>query len=150
MEKTPTLVYHEGRVDHQDQEYIYVRILSQSACSSCHAKGMCSATDMKEKIIEVKRLAEMKFADGDPVLLEMKKSMGQSAVILAYLLPFLLFIATLIISSAYLSEAYSGLLALAVLVPYYLVLYASRRFLSQRFYFSVRPKPLGFTFLCNP
>lgn len=91
----------------------------------------------------------MNYSDGDSVLLEMKKSMGQGAVVLAYLIPFILFITTLIISSSYLSEGYAGLLAILVLAPYYLVLYLSRNLISQRFYFSIKPKPTGFTFTCN-
>jgi len=68
----------------------------------------------------------------------MKQSLGNFAVFLGYILPFLVLLATLIISiSAGLSEGIAGLLSLGILVPYFFVLYQLRSKLSKKFSFQL-------------
>ena len=43
------MIEHEGIIEHIDGNHIKVRILQQSACSACHAKGYCTAADSSEK-----------------------------------------------------------------------------------------------------
>jgi len=45
-------IIHPGIIERISGEKVFVRILSQSACSACHAKGACSVADAEEKIIE--------------------------------------------------------------------------------------------------
>ncbi len=142
-------VYHEGIVDHQDQHKVYVRILSMSACNACHAKGMCSTMDMKEKIVEVKKIAAQSFADGAPVILEMKRSLGHKAVILAYLIPFILVVSTLLIVSSFAGEGVAGLSSLFILLPYFLILNLFRKRWNNTFQFTARPKPADFSLQCS-
>ncbi|MBK7029982.1 MAG: SoxR reducing system RseC family protein [Bacteroidales bacterium] len=150
MERSIENVYHEGLIDHQDQRKLYVKILSQSACNACHAKGMCTTMDMKEKIVEVEKVTTQSFADGTPVLLEMKKSLGHKAVILAYLIPFILVISTLLIVSSFASEGVAGLSALSILLPYFLILNLFRKRWNSTFQFTARPRPADFSMHCNP
>ena len=46
-------IEHEGIVDHISDKAIRVKIMSMSACASCHAKGACTVADMEEKEVEV-------------------------------------------------------------------------------------------------
>ena len=46
-------INHNGIIEKIDGGTVYVRIIQQSACSGCHAKSMCTASESKEKIIEV-------------------------------------------------------------------------------------------------
>ncbi|HNX42819.1 MAG TPA: SoxR reducing system RseC family protein [Bacteroidales bacterium] len=132
-------VSHQGRIVEMDDQKISVQIISLSACATCRAKGMCSASDMTEKLIEVKNEHKYVFHQGDHVNLVMKQSMGNKAVILGYFLPFVLLLITLLISSQYTGELYAGLLSLGILVPYYILLYLLRGRLSKSFNFKIEP-----------
>ena len=129
-------IIHDGIVDHMTADAVFVRILSKSACSECHSKSMCSVSEMTEKLIEVKQNATG-FTNGELVNVILDRSLGNKAVLLGYFIPFLILIFTLILSSAFLSELWAGLLSLALLVPYYLVLYLLKERLSKTFHFRI-------------
>ena len=129
-------IIHEGIVDHMTADAVFVRILSKSACAECHSKSMCSVSEMTEKLIEVKQKASG-FDNGELVNVILDRSLGNKAVLLGYFIPFLLLIFTLIISSVFLSELWAGLLSLAVLVPYYMVLFLLKDRLSKTFNFRI-------------
>ncbi len=130
---------HSGIVKKVDAEFTYVSIVSQSACASCHAKGACNITDLQEEVVEVPHGGPPAYQVGDRVEVVMRKSLGTRAVMLGYVLPFLLVIATMItVLSISGSEGLAGLLSLGVLVPYYLALYMGRKRLKRTFTFSLR------------
>ena len=129
---------HEGVVDHVEGEVAKVRIFSQSACASCHAKGACSAADQEEKFIDVP-LRGMTLKNGEKVRVLVARRLGLRAVAMGYIYPFLLLMAVLVIlTSAGVDELKSGLLALGSLVPYYLGLFLFRKRLESRFTFSIQ------------
>jgi len=134
-------ISHQGCIVGIDDQKIKVQILSQSACSSCSAKGMCAAYEMTEKMIEVRNDHKHGYKTGEHVDLVMTQSMGNKAVILGYGLPFVLVLVTLLIVTQFVPEFYAGLVSLAILAPYYLVLYYFKDRLSNTFNFKI--KPLG-------
>lgn len=130
---------HKGTIKNIDAHSYFVSIISQSACSSCHSKGVCSVTEMQEKMIEVSRKPGESFDIGDTVEIIMNKSMGTKAVLIGYIIPFVLLLITLIAAFKLLdSEGLSGLISLSILILYYLVLYFLRDRLKKTFTFSIR------------
>jgi len=129
-------IIHEGIIDHISADSVFVRILSKSACAACHSNGMCSVSEMTEKLVEVK-VNNPNLSVGQIVNVILDRSLGNKAVVLGYLVPFLLLIVTLLIASQFLSEVLSGLFAVAVLVPYYLLLSVFKNRLSKTFYFYI-------------
>jgi sigma-E factor negative regulatory protein RseC len=128
-----------GIISHIDNESIYVSIQTQSACSSCHSKGVCSVTEMKEKIIEIPREQNETFKIGDHVTVLMEKSMGTKAVLLGYIIPFFLLLMSLILSMEFFqSEIIAGILAIGLLAVYYISLYITRDKIKKKFRFSIR------------
>ncbi len=112
-------------------------IINQSACSSCHANGACSAADMLEKEVEIYNFKNS-YTPGQAVTILFKESKGFTALFFGYVLPFILILLTLIISNSILNnELLSGLLSLAILVPYYIGLYLFRHRLKKVFNFEV-------------
>jgi sigma-E factor negative regulatory protein RseC len=97
---------------------------------------MCGVSEMTEKLIEVKQNISG-FTQGQAVNVILDRSLGNKAVLLGYFIPFLILVITLLISSLYLSELWSGLLAIAVLIPYYLLLFFFKDKLSKTFYFRI-------------
>jgi positive regulator of sigma E activity len=131
-------IAHPGIVQKVDKDHIDVMVLSQSACSSCHSKSMCSLSEMKEKIIQVPKLNEM-FEPGERVEVVMAESLGLFAVLLSYVVPVAVFIALIIIVVNFTqSEPLAGLISLLFLVAYYFVLYLFRKKLKKKFSFHIR------------
>jgi sigma-E factor negative regulatory protein RseC len=113
-------------------------VITKSACVSCEIQGSCTLSDVKEKIIEVELKTGQNFEKGKAVNVEMKQTTGVWAVLLGYFFPFLLVLAGLIIFTVSgLNQGLAGLLSLALLIPYYLVLYFSRSYIRKRFTFRV-------------
>lgn len=131
-------ITHEGIIDHIENDTIFVRILSESACSACHSKTMCSVSEMIEKLVEVKGGASS-YTAGQSVTVILDRTLGNKAVFLGYLLPFILMFVTLIIASSFLAELWAGLLAIAILIPYYFSLFIFKKSLSRAFTFRIEP-----------
>ncbi len=133
-----TLIYHDGIVQSAGTDRVFVRILSQSACSSCHSKSLCSALDIKEKIIEIETPEARAFTAGEAVTVSMAETSGWKAVVLAYFLPFVILMTVLVAAVDITgSEMAGGLAALGILIPYYWMLYILRKFIKKNFIFSV-------------
>lgn len=131
-------IAHQGIIESINTDCVKVKIVSMSACSSCHAKGACNASDMEEKIIEALPNGKP-LKPGDWVTILAKESMGFKALFLGYLLPFLLVLGVLIVAtSAAINETKAGILSLAVLIPYYLVLYLTREKIKKSFIFEIQ------------
>ena len=128
---------HEGIVQKADEKSVIVSISAASACSGCHAEGSCTLSGKEEKIIEVSGRYNVK--PGDTVTILMKQSMGYAALFLGYLLPLISVIAILIILiSLKVPELVAGLTSLAILIPYYLILYFFRKRINEKFTFTLK------------
>ena len=123
-------INHNGIIEKIDGGTVYVRIIQQSACSGCHAKSMCTASESKEKIIEV---------PDEEVQLCGQSSLGLQAVLLAFVFPLIIVFAAIVTgTSMQWEETTSGLTGLLLLVPYYCILYFLRDKLKKRFIFTLK------------
>lgn len=137
--KNHVIIEHPGIVTSVHEKYVVVSVLSQSACSSCHAKGACSMADMEEKQVNALKIPGTKYEPGQQVNVFMGKNLGHLAVFFGYVLPFLLiFILLFSMVGLGVSEGKAGLASLAVLVPYYGILYLLRNRLNKTFVFYAR------------
>ncbi|MCF8218919.1 MAG: SoxR reducing system RseC family protein [Bacteroidales bacterium] len=139
MENPQDIIRHPGKIVSIDRNEIHVQILSMSACSSCHAKGFCSAADMENKIVDVKNNYQDKFQVGDNVTLVLKRTKGSQAVFLGYIMPFLVVLTGLIVFTTTMdNEGLAGLFSLALLAPYYIILSRYRDKIKERFDFKIQ------------
>lgn len=131
-------INHNGRIEKIEGDTVFVRIIQQSACSGCHAQGMCSASEQKVKIIEVNDNSG-KYRVNEEVMLCGRSSLGLQAVLLAFVIPIILVVAA-IVAGTYLqwNETTSGLTGLLLLVPYYCILYLLREKLKRKFIFTLK------------
>lgn len=133
-------IEHPGIIERIEKDSVFVKILSQSTCASCHAKGMCNMTEMEDKIIEVAGQYNNMYSVGQEVVVVLEPALGTKAVILGYFLPFLILLITLIIALQILSNEWqAGLLSLFILIPYYAVLYFNKSKLKKTFTFNIKP-----------
>lgn len=137
---TNNTIKHLGIVENIQGSHLSVRIVQTSACAACSVKGHCSSADSKDKIIDIVDTAAASYKVGEQVMVIGEMSMGMMAVVLAFIIPFVLLIFSLFLLMALLeNELYAALLSLAVLVPYYFILWLNKTRLKQHFSFTIKP-----------
>lgn len=131
------IIEHDGIVQKTDSKSVTVKILSEAACSGCHAEGSCSLSGVKEKVLEVP--GAWNVESGDNVTILMKKSAGYSAVLLGYVFPLILMVAALVLMiSLKAPELAAGFVSILILVPYYFALWLFRKRISKNFTFTLK------------
>ena len=137
---TNNTIKHLGIVENIQGSHLSVRIVQTSACAACSAKGHCSSADSKDKIIDIIDTAASSYRVGEKVMVIGETSMGMMAVVLAFIIPFILLIFSLFLFMALMeNEPYSALLSLAILIPYYFILWLNKTRLKQKFSFTIKP-----------
>ncbi|MBQ4223061.1 MAG: SoxR reducing system RseC family protein [Prevotella sp.] len=131
-------ISHEGVVEEVRGDSVRVRIVQTSACAACKVAGHCSAAESKEKVVEVVDGRAAAYAPGDSVVVSIEPSTGRRAVILAFVVPFLILVAVLVVALWVTGdEGVAAIVALASLVPYYLLLHGMERRLARKFSFVI-------------
>lgn len=130
-------IIKSGVVESIGDKYIKVRIHNQSACSMCYSKGVCTSLGSGERLIDVEKDRHIVVLPGDTVDIKMISGSGWLAVILGYIVPFVLLISTLIITSEFSSESIAAIASLLVLVPYFLILHFYRNRMKKYFRFTL-------------
>jgi len=139
MSVSKDTIVHPGIINKIENDKIIVNIIAQSACASCHAKGMCSVSDLEEKSIEVLKKSGKNYKTGEKVNVAMESSLGTKAVMIGYVIPFLIVLISLIILTIITNnEGFAGLISLALLIPYYFSVYFHRDKLKKTFTFKIQ------------
>ena len=132
------IIKHRGVVEKVDGAHVTVRIVQTSACAACSAKGLCNASESKEKQIDVFEV-NPSYQIGEEVVLCGTTSMGMRAVLLAFGVPLLIVIVALSISMKMTNDhaLFSSCIALLSIIPYYIIVYACKEKLNRTFSFTI-------------
>ena len=132
------IIKHRGIVEKVEGSHVVVRIVQSSACAACSAKGLCNASESKEKQIDVYEV-NASYRIGEEVVLCGTTSMGMRAVFLAFGIPRLLLLVALFVTMRVTDgdALVSSLVALFAVVPYYLVIYFMKDKLNKTFSFTI-------------
>ena len=132
------IIKHRGIVEKVEDSHVVVRIVQTSACAACSAKGLCNASESKEKQIDVYEV-NASYRIGEEVVLCGTTSMGMRAVFLAFGIPMLLLLFALFVTMRVTDgdALVSSLVALFAVVPYYLVIYFMKDKLNKTFSFTI-------------
>ena len=132
-------VKHTGEVVRIEGGSIYVRMRVNSACSECHARGVCGVDEAKDKIVEVESASVADYKLGEVVEVALQSgTMGAKSVILAYVVPF--FVLTLVLVAVVLAGAGEGVAVLSALIAvglYYVVLYFMQNRIKKEIKFKI-------------
>ncbi len=133
----PKEISQSGIVAEITGEQVRIKFTCYSACSQCHARGICGLPDTKDKEVTVP-LSGLDLHTGDPVKIHMQQSLGFRALFLGYILPFLIVLVSLmVLIPTGAGELMAGLISLGLLVPYYYGLYLLRNMIERSFSFIV-------------
>jgi sigma-E factor negative regulatory protein RseC len=82
-------ICHQGKVKEIKENTLFIEIERSAACASCHAKGACLASQRKDEIVPILTDEPDVYQIGEIVQVNIKRSMGAKAVVIAYLCPFI-------------------------------------------------------------
>jgi sigma-E factor negative regulatory protein RseC len=137
-------IEHQGVIISIDGNIAHVKIEQTSACASCHVKSVCGASEKSEKIIDA-NIIDDTLTIGDQVTIIGQKSLGLQAILLAYVLPFVIIVAVLFIANVFTTnELIIGTCALASLIPYLVILRLMRNRIQAKFQFYAIKKDTKF------
>lgn len=127
------MLEHKGIITKIENRTATINIEVESACASCHAKGMCTSLDKGTKQVFA-QIEENEYEEGEIVNVQIKEATGIKAVLLAYFLPFVILTTTLILILHFTkSEALAGIVSIVILIPYYFILYLFRKRINKKF-----------------
>lgn len=132
-------VSHKGMIVSVGKDKVSVQIVSESACSACHAAGLCGAAESKKKIVDVPVYGDRSYSIGQEVEVCLARKMGLKVVLLSYVIP-LVILLILVLSLSYIGfgELASGLVSIGGIAVYYLILYLCRNHLAEGYVFYIR------------
>jgi len=134
---------HLGAISKITKAAITVSLEGNINCEGCKAKAACGVSESDSKEIEIEHPYSIEtnnhqgFRLNEQVELVMKEELGLKAVFWAYLFPFILLVSALLIASVFFTEWQAGLMALSILVPYYLFIHYLNPFFKKRFKVSI-------------
>ncbi len=132
-------IAHTGKIIDINPDFTSIEIMASSACSACHAKGLCGMSEEQEKVIMLPTDPYTVYEVGDQVQVYTKMTMGLKAVWISYVIPlFILMILILSLSSVVGNEYLRGGIAIAGVALYYFVIWLMRGRLSNQFEFYIK------------
>jgi sigma-E factor negative regulatory protein RseC len=122
---------HEGVVERVVNGAAFVSVRHDSGCAGCSAKSSCGMADSADKVFKIP-VGDNTIREGERVTVNISIRSGFRAVVVGYLVPFGIVVATLVSAIGMgVSEAIAGIISLAMVVPYYLVLKIFSKYFSN-------------------
>ena len=132
-------IRHSGRIVEIGPDFTTVEMVVSSACSSCHAKGLCGVSEEGEKVIMVPTDPYADHKVGDEVEVMTKMTMGLKAVWISYVIPLaVLMFLILSLSAIFESQLLCGLLSIGGVAVYYFIIWLMRGRLQDQFTFYIK------------
>ena len=127
-------VCKEGIVRRFEGDKVWVEIVVSSACGGCAAKSLCNISEKKEELVEAVNITGEEFSIGEAVQIQMKESQAHRAVVLGYLIPFIVLVVGLFVCYALTHiEWLSALVAFGLTAIYYFILKMFDKRLAKEF-----------------
>lgn len=131
------IIKHQGIIKEKHGRHLKVEILQVSACGSCEARKHCYASEVANKIIDV-YTDNTRHQTGDRVTVQLRQDLALKALLIAYMIPFITMLLVLMLSYVTTkNELISGLMAIATLIPYFILLSVFKKKLQRMYSFSL-------------
>lgn len=130
---------HKAKVVSVSPPIVEVEMTVEEACASCRAKAVCGVDTGERRIVAVHDSAAKAYNVGEEVTIEISEIMGAKAATYAYIFPFFVMLATLLITkSLELNDLIAGLSALGAAALYYVVLWFFRKKIEKVIIFKIK------------
>ena len=129
-------IQHFGIISKINKNNITVSLMGHINCETCKVKSSCGISGSGKKEIKIQNSLHS-YQLNEKVKVIMRKELGLMAVFLAFVFPFLLLFVTLITALFFFNEWIAGLLAMLILIPYYIVIYSLKNSFENYFKISI-------------
>ena len=139
--KSAEQIEHKGVVSSVEEGIVRVAIEVNEACGSCASRKACSMGQSEKREIVVYTADASDYSVGEAVEVSAKQSLGVVAVVLCYVVPLVVLVASLattVASGA--SDGTAALVSLGSILIYYAILYLFRNRISKRIIFTINKK----------
>lgn len=126
----PKLITQQATITDITPAEITLELCNQQSCGACSAKHICGQSKDGRHLTLVNDGAPRQV--GDTVELAISRSMGFKAIILAYMIPVGMIIGVLLGLQTMTDEMTAGLVALGMLVVYFVILRIFRNRISSQ------------------
>lgn len=134
-------VCKEGIVRKVQDDRLWVEVVVSSACGGCAAKSLCNISEKKNELVEAVNVTGEEFSVGETVRIQMVQKLANKAVVLGYLLPFVILVAGLFVCYALTQiEWVSVLVGIGLTALYYVILKLMDKRLAKEFVLYVSRK----------
>ena len=116
-----------------DQQNITAEFISLAACDGCRAKDLCNKNNCIKSTVNIVDENAQSYSVGQEITVQMNEKDGLLSVIIAYLLPLIIFVISLLILT-YITkdEIKSGIYSIIILITYYLLLISKNTYLKKK------------------
>lgn len=123
-----------GRITAVEKKSLQVELQTCSACGDCSIKSSCGLREYRTNVIKIATDQASSYHVGDNVEVSLSSKNGIIAVIIAFVIPLILLIGTVISGYLYgLNDIQNCICAIIILIPYYFALFLSRRIWERKF-----------------
>lgn len=134
-------IRHDGIVESIEKTHIRVRIVQTSACAGCKVASHCNASEQKVKVVDVYHADRHDLKVGDSVVVSTSTATAGKALLLGFGFPLLLLLMVLAVMLGMGGEeGTAALCALAVLIPYYIIVWLCRDRIAKTVTFRIEPR----------
>jgi sigma-E factor negative regulatory protein RseC len=131
-------IRHSGVIESIEDGCIHVHIVQTSACAACKVAGYCNAADSKEKVVDVYCNNDALYKTGQQVTVSASGKVAAKALLWGFGIPFVLMVTVLVLVLLLTDdEGWAALGALAVLIPYYILLWFLRDNMREQLSFVI-------------
>ena len=130
-------ITHTGIISKKGLNNVFVDLVDGTECSSCSLKGACGVADVKEESLIIQNNDDI-FQHGDIVKVQMSHQMAFSALFWAYIFPFIILLASVIVLSYFYSEGVAGLVSLSFVLIYYTIIYFNKNIFNKKFQLKIK------------
>lgn len=130
------VIYHEGVAEDVDGRTAVVRFVQNGACGSCTLKSVCNPAEQRVRTVTAAH--DGTVAPGDRVQVGVAESVAWLSILFSFVFPFLVVATTFFY--VYLrggNDIAAGLLSIAALPLYYLLIYLNRQRFRSKVQFTV-------------
>lgn len=136
--KQPEQIEHKGVVLAIEGGLVRVVIEVSEACGGCSARKSCAMGQTTKREIEVRTADASSYSVGELVKVGAKQSLGIMALLLCYVMPLVVLVASLAVAvTAGISEGISALISLGVTALYYALLALLKNKISKKITFTI-------------
>lgn len=114
-------ILHTAKIISIENDNIKLSLTNEVHCEACQLKSNCNSGISNSKIFTSKK-PEFEIKLNEEVYIVLNDNQAITAILFSYIIPFIILLTTLILSSIYFQEWVVGILVLVFLTFYFLIL----------------------------